>query len=106
MACLRSGALGLRLCQCRIGQDPRARRPGRSSDARRNAAGLCLTFTRAAAAEMAERLFSTLAKWLSLSDDALISELHSLCGDVRFDGTGVDGQLAQRGEQRVGVRQE
>jgi ATP-dependent helicase/nuclease subunit A len=46
---------------------------------------LCLTFTRAAAAEMAERLFSTLAKWLSLSDDALISELHSLCGDVRFD---------------------
>src|SRR3954452_3838393 len=46
---------------------------------------LCLTFTRAAAAEMAERLFSTLAKWLSLSDDALILELHSLCGDVRFD---------------------
>src|SRR5919206_5398402 len=46
---------------------------------------LCLTFTRAAAAEMAERLFSTLAKWLSLSDEALILELHSLCGDVRFD---------------------
>jgi ATP-dependent helicase/nuclease subunit A len=46
---------------------------------------LCLTFTRAAAAEMAERLFSTLAKWLSLADDALILELHRLCGDVRFD---------------------
>ena len=32
---------------------------------------LCLTFTRAAAAEMAERLFSTLAGWLSLSDEEL-----------------------------------
>jgi ATP-dependent helicase/nuclease subunit A len=46
---------------------------------------LCLTFTRAAAAEMAERLFSTLAGWLSLSDDALTGELHGLCGDVRFN---------------------
>ena len=27
----------------------------------------------------------TLAKWLSLADDALILELHRLCGDVRFD---------------------
>ena len=26
-----------------------------------------------------------MAKWLSLADDALILELHSLCGDVRFD---------------------
>ena len=38
---------------------------------------LCLTFTRAAAAEMAERLFSTLSHWLRLSDEELIAELHS-----------------------------
>jgi ATP-dependent helicase/nuclease subunit A len=46
---------------------------------------LCLTFTRAAAAEMAERLFSTLAEWLSLSDEDLIKELHELTGDVIFN---------------------
>ncbi len=46
---------------------------------------LCLTFTRAAAAEMAERLFSTLAGWLSLSDEELTDKLHGLTGDVRFN---------------------
>src|SRR5208283_6198408 len=32
---------------------------------------LCLTFTKAAAANMAERVFKTLAQWTRLSDEAL-----------------------------------
>jgi len=32
---------------------------------------LCLTFTKAAAANMAERVFSTLGQWVTLDDDAL-----------------------------------
>ena len=32
---------------------------------------LCLTFTKAAAANMANRVFGTLARWVSLSDDEL-----------------------------------
>src|ERR1700734_2487870 len=31
---------------------------------------LCLTFTKAAAANMADRVFKTLARWTQLSDDA------------------------------------
>lgn len=38
----------------------------------------CLTFTRAAAAEMANRLQSRLGRWVSLSDAALDRELHGL----------------------------
>jgi ATP-dependent helicase/nuclease subunit A len=36
---------------------------------------LCLTFTKAAAANMADRVFNTLAEWTSLSDDALTKEI-------------------------------
>ena len=36
---------------------------------------LCLTFTKAAAAEMASRVFDTLAKWVSLDDDALVAAI-------------------------------
>src|SRR6202161_2333511 len=32
---------------------------------------LCITFTKAAAANMAERVFTTLGQWVALSDDAL-----------------------------------
>ncbi len=32
---------------------------------------LCLTFTKAAAANMAERVFQTLSKWTALDDEAL-----------------------------------
>src|ERR1700742_631966 len=32
---------------------------------------LCITFTKAAAAHMAERVFSTLGHWVTLDDDAL-----------------------------------
>lgn len=41
---------------------------------------LCLTFTTAAAANMANRLFDTLAKWVPLDDAALGTELAHLLG--------------------------
>src|SRR5947209_11781312 len=41
---------------------------------------LCLTFTRAAAAEMANRLNSELAKWATLSTEDLALELKTLTG--------------------------
>lgn len=43
---------------------------------------LCLTFTKAAAAEMATRLSRTLAKWTVLDADALGAELEALDGRV------------------------
>ncbi len=39
---------------------------------------LCLTYTKAAANEMQNRLFATLGKWAMLEDDALRQELRSL----------------------------
>lgn len=39
---------------------------------------LCLTYTKAAAAEMANRLQMHLGRWVGLSDDALDQELHKL----------------------------
>ncbi|WP_233712990.1 double-strand break repair helicase AddA [Amaricoccus solimangrovi] len=39
---------------------------------------LCLTYTKAAAAEMQNRLFATLGKWAMLDDDALRAELLKL----------------------------
>jgi len=39
---------------------------------------LCLTFTKAAAAEMSERLFSILGGWTSLADQELVQRLHEL----------------------------
>src|SRR5438105_4120759 len=41
---------------------------------------LCLTFTRAAAAEMANRLNQRLAAWATLPDDAFVAELRELTG--------------------------
>jgi ATP-dependent helicase/nuclease subunit A len=41
---------------------------------------LCLTFTKAAAAEMSNRVFRQLSGWTELSDDALRQELTSLDG--------------------------
>ena len=41
---------------------------------------LCLTFTRAAAAEMANRLNERLAEWMTLPHDAFIEELRELTG--------------------------
>jgi ATP-dependent helicase/nuclease subunit A len=36
---------------------------------------LCITFTKAAAANMSERVFSTLGHWVTLDDDALNAAL-------------------------------
>ncbi|MFO1088829.1 MAG: double-strand break repair helicase AddA [Hyphomicrobiales bacterium] len=42
---------------------------------------VCLTFTRAAAAEMAGRLFRTLGGWLALDDDGLAAQIRKDCGE-------------------------
>ena len=47
---------------------------------------LCLTYTKAAATEMATRLFNMLSAWIALDDDALSRELYNL---------GVDGDDAK-----------
>ena len=39
---------------------------------------LCITFTKAAAANMAARVFDTLAHWISLDDDALDREMRAI----------------------------
>ncbi|MDT8326249.1 MAG: double-strand break repair helicase AddA [Roseovarius sp.] len=44
---------------------------------------LCLTYTKAAASEMQNRLFRRLGAWAMLADDALIKELR----DLGFEGT-------------------
>src|SRR5262252_5735684 len=48
---------------------------------------LCLTFTRAAAAEMANRLNERLVEWMTLPDDAFFKELHELTGRDPSDTT-------------------
>jgi ATP-dependent helicase/nuclease subunit A len=41
---------------------------------------LCLTFTRAAAAEMSNRLFRDLGAWVVLDDRSLLEQIRTLCG--------------------------
>ena len=43
---------------------------------------LCLTFTRAAAAEMSNRLFQTLSTWIGLDDDTLSERIQRLTREV------------------------
>ncbi len=45
---------------------------------------LCLTYTRAAAAEMSSRLFDTLSQWIAMPDEELISKIHRTIGHVEF----------------------
>src|SRR3979409_2667501 len=45
---------------------------------------LCITFTKAAAANMAERVFSTLGHWVTLDDDALNAAIRD-AGIARAD---------------------
>ena len=47
-------------------------------DGTRPEAILCLTFTKAAAAEMATRIYNRLAQFVRLEDAALVVELHGL----------------------------
>lgn len=42
---------------------------------------LCLTYTKAAAAEMSKRVFEVLAKWVTLQDSALAATLTELTGE-------------------------
>ncbi|MBM6594667.1 double-strand break repair helicase AddA, partial [Microvirga pudoricolor] len=42
---------------------------------------LCLTFTKAAAANMAIRIFERLGRWVTLDDDSLVAELTELEGE-------------------------
>jgi ATP-dependent helicase/nuclease subunit A len=42
---------------------------------------LCLTFTKAAAANMANRIFGTLAEWVALDDDALDEAIETIEGE-------------------------
>jgi ATP-dependent helicase/nuclease subunit A len=46
---------------------------------------LCLTFTKAAAAEMANRINATLGAWARIDDEALIKALVELCGPRLVD---------------------
>src|SRR5271156_2959662 len=47
---------------------------------------LCITFTKAAAANMAERVFSTLGHWVTLKDDELDAAIRG-AGIARSDPT-------------------
>jgi ATP-dependent helicase/nuclease subunit A len=47
---------------------------------------LCLTYTKAAAAEMSKRVFDTLARWVTMPDDALARELADLTDRAVLDG--------------------
>ncbi len=46
---------------------------------------LCLTYTRAAAAEMSRRLYDELAGWIGLQDTALVERIHQHTGHVTFN---------------------
>ena len=46
---------------------------------------LCLTFTKAAAAEMSERVFKALAQWTTATDDVLYQEIKELTGKAPKD---------------------
>ena len=45
---------------------------------------LCLTYTKAAAAEMSERVFSRLAAWVTAADDTVRDELTKLKKDAAW----------------------
>ncbi len=48
---------------------------------------LCLTYTRAAAAEMKQRLFKTLSGWITLDDEALRQAIRAMTnGEIRLQG--------------------
>ncbi len=80
---VRSPGLGLRHRQRGVGQD---RDPGVAGGAAVAAVAsirrriLCVTYTKAAAAEMQRRLFATLGEWAVLSDDKLARRLADLEG--------------------------
>ena len=46
---------------------------------------LCLTYTKAAAAEMAKRVFDTLALWVTLPNEKLAEQISELCDRPALD---------------------
>ncbi len=57
---------------------------------------LCITFTKAAAAEMAERLFAVLGEWALASDEKLLSDLGELEGEGSPERSAEDLAKARR----------
>ncbi len=56
---------------------------------------LCLTYTKAAASEMQNRLFKRLGEWAMLPDDALHAALNDLGADAGAEPDGLTRQLSQ-----------
>jgi ATP-dependent helicase/nuclease subunit A len=53
---------------------------------------LCLTYTKAAAAEMSKRVFDTLARWVTMAEADLVRQIEELCDRRVFEG---ETQLAR-----------
>ena len=67
---------------------------------------LCITFTKAAAANMATRVFETLAEWTTLDDAALDEKIKASTGKrpTRASARGRGGCLPMRWRRRAGSR--
>ena len=66
---------------------------------------LCITFTKAAAANMANRVFGTLAEWTTLDDAALDDEIraqHRQASRCRRSARGRGGCSLRRWKRRAG----
>ena len=57
---------------------------------------LCLTFTKAAAANMSLRVFDTLAKWTALDDEALEAEIRATGADFSSESLAFARRLFAR----------
>ena len=61
---------------------------------------LCLTYTKAAAAEMSKRVFDTLAQWVTLPGERLAQQIGELCDRPALAGRGRAGAHAVRRRHR------
>jgi ATP-dependent helicase/nuclease subunit A len=62
---------------------------------------LCLTFTKAAAAEMAERINRKLASWVQMKDGLLGAELRAIGADYARDKLSSGPQIFRRNPRRA-----
>ena len=65
---------------------------------------LCLTFTKAAAAEMSNRLHESLAEWATIPDADLAAKLTDLTGEPRIKGAEADLGAYEYGHRILYVR--
>lgn len=65
---------------------------------------LCLTYTKAAASEMQNRLFARLGKWAMLADDRLDAQLAELGLGDAFAGAGEGAEALRRQARRLFAR--